>query len=141
MGRSHRPERLGEEIRKTVSEMLIRGYLKDPRFSKGMIALSGVDVTRDGSYATLYITCLSYSGQSLSEEDKKEVLSAFESSQGYIRSAVNKAVKVRHIPALIFKFDESYEYGAKMDKILDEIKANEEHKAEEELNADDGQVD
>ena len=128
MGRSHRPERLGEEIRKTVSEMLVRGDLKDPRFGKGMIGLSGVDVTRDGSYATLYITCLSYSGKSLSEEDKKDVLSAFESSQGYIRSAVDRAVKVRHVPALIFKFDESYEYGAKMDRILDEIKATEEQK-------------
>jgi len=125
MGRSHRPERLGEEIRKTVSEMLVRGDLKDPRFSKGMIGLSGVDVTRDGSYATLYITCLSYSGKSLSDQDKKDVLSAFESSQGYIRSAIDKAVKVRHVPALIFKFDESYEYGARMDRILDEIKASE----------------
>ena len=135
MGRSHRPERLGEEIRKTVSEMLVRGDLKDPRFSKGMIALSGVDVTRDGSYATIYITCLSYSGQSLSEEDKKEVLSAFENSQGYIRSAVDRAVKVRHVPALLFKFDESYEYGAKMDKRLDEIKASEEHSKTEEQKA------
>ena len=126
MGRSHRPERLGEEIRKTVSEMLVRGDLKDPRFGKGMIGLSGVDVTRDGSYATLYITCLSYSGKSLSDEDKKEVLNAFESSQGYIRSAVDKAVKVRHVPALIFKFDESYEYGAKMDRILDGLKVNDE---------------
>ena len=135
MGRSHRPERLGEEIRKTVSEMLVRGDLKDPRFGKGMIGLSGVDVTRDGSYATLYITCLSYSGKSLSEEDKKEVLSAFESSQGYIRSAVDRAVKVRHVPALIFKFDESYEYGAKMDKILDELKIS------EETRSDDEQVD
>ena len=124
MGRSHRPERLGEEIRKTVSEMLVRGDLKDPRFGKGMIGLSGVDVTRDGSYATLYITCLSYSGKSLSDEDKKEVLNAFESSQGYIRSAVDKAVKVRHVPALLFKFDESYEYGAKMDRILDGLKVN-----------------
>ena len=137
MGKSHRPERLGEEIRKTVSEMLIRGDLKDPRFGKGMIALSGVDVTRDGSYATLYITCLSYSGKSLSEEDKKDVLAAFENSQGYIRSAVNKAVKVRHVPALIFKFDESYEYGAKMDRILDEIMAEEK---KEEQKTDDGQV-
>ena len=135
MGRSHRPERLGEEIRKTVSEMLVRGDLKDPRFGKGMIGLSGVDVTRDGSYATLYITCLSYSGKSLSEEDKKEVLSAFESSQGYIRSAVDRAVKVRHVPALIFKFDESYEYGAKMDKILDDLKIC------EEARPDDEQVD
>jgi ribosome-binding factor A len=137
MGRSHRPERLGEEIRKTVSEMLVRGDLKDPRFSKGMIGLSGVDVTRDGSYATLYITCLSYSGKSLSEEDKKDVLSAFESSQGYIRSAVDRAVKVRHVPALIFKFDESYEYGAKMDRILDEIKASEEQKADADTEADE----
>ncbi len=137
MGRSHRPERLGEEIRKTVSEMLVRGDLKDPRFGKGMIGLSGVDVTRDGSYATLYITCLSYSGKSLSEEDKKEVLSAFESSQGYIRSAVDRAVKVRHVPALIFKFDESYEYGAKMDKILDEIKATEEQKPDEGSESDE----
>ena len=137
MGRSHRPERLGEEIRKTVSEMLVRGDLKDPRFGKGMIGLSGVDVTRDGSYATLYITCLSYSGKSLSEEDKKEVLSAFESSQGFIRSAVDRAVKVRHVPALIFKFDESYEYGAKMDRILDEIKATEEQKPDAGSEADE----
>ncbi len=137
MGRSHRPERLGEEIRKTVSEMLVRGDLKDPRFSKGMIGLSGVDVTRDGSYATLYITCLSYSGKSLSDEDKKDVLSAFENSQGYIRSAVDRAVKVRHVPALIFKFDESYEYGARMDRILDEIKATEEQKPDAGSEADE----
>ena len=126
MGRSHRPERLGEEIRKTVSEMLVRGDLKDPRFGKGMIGLSGVDVTRDGSYATLYITCLAYSGKSLSEEEKKNILSAFESSQGYIRSAIGKAVKVRYVPALIFKFDESFEYGAKMDRILDDLKIKDE---------------
>ncbi len=125
MGRSHRPERLGEEIRKTVSEMLVRGDLKDPRFT-GMIGISGVDVTRDGSYATLYITCLAYSGKSLTEEEKKNILSAFESSQGYIRSAIGKAVKVRYVPALIFKFDESFEYGAKMDRILDDLKIKDE---------------
>ena len=125
MGRSHRPERLGEDIRKTVSEMLVRGDLKDPRFT-GMIGISGVDVTRDGSYATLYITCLAYSGKSLSEEEKKSILAAFESSQGYIRSAIGKAVKVRYVPSLIFRFDESFEYGARMDRILDEIKAKDE---------------
>ena len=65
------------------------------------------------------------------------MLAAFENSQGYIRSAVNKAVKVRHVPALIFKFDESYEYGAKMDRILDEIMAEEK---KEEQKTDDGQV-
>ena len=126
MARNHRPERLGEEIRKVVSEMLVRGELKDPRFSTAMIVVSGVDVTRDGSYATLYITCISYSGKSLTEEEKKSLLNAFESSQGYIRSEINKAVKVRYVPVLIFKFDESFEYGAKMDKILDELNIKDE---------------
>ena len=64
--------------------------------------------------------------ESLSEEEKKNILSAFESSQGYIRSAIGKAVKVRYVPALIFKFDESFEYGAKMDRILDDLKIKDE---------------
>ena len=126
MGKSHRPERLAEEIRKIVSEMLVRGDLKDPRFSEGMTGISGVDVTRDGSYAYLYVTCLPYSGNKLTEEAKEDILAAFEHSQGYIRSVIGKAVKVRYVPVLIFKFDESFEYGAKMDRILDEIKKNDE---------------
>lgn len=126
MGKSHRPERLAEEIRKIISEMLVRGDLKDPRFSGNMTGISGVDVTRDGSYATVYITCLSYSGKSVSEEEKKGIISAFEHSQGYIRSAIGKAVKVRYVPVLLFKFDGSFEYGAKMDRLLDDIKKNDE---------------
>ena len=125
MGRSHRTERLGEEIRKIISEMLVKGELKDPRFSEDMIGISGVDVTRDGSYATVYITCLSYSGTSLAEAQKKSLLDAFSHSQGYIRSVIGKAIKVRYVPVLLFKFDESFEYGARMDSILDEIRKHE----------------
>ena len=122
MGKSHRPQRLGEEVRKVVSEMLLRGDLKDPRF-KGMIGISGVDVSADGSYATLYITSLSYTpGVEMTSEEKQGIIDAFNHSSGYIRSTIDKAVKVRYVPELIFKFDESFEYGAKMDKILDSLK-------------------
>ena len=122
MGKSHRPQRLAEEIRKVVSEMLIRGDLKDPRF-KGMIGISGVDISSDGSYATLYITTLSYTpGVEMSAEEKQGILEAFKHSSGYIRSQIDKAVKVRYVPELSYKFDESFEYGAKMDKILDNLK-------------------
>ena len=122
MGRSHRPQRLGEEIRKCVSEMLMRGDLKDPRF-KGMIGISGVDVSGDGSYATLYITALSFTpGVEMTADEKKGIIEAFKHSSGYIRSTIDKAIKVRYVPELSFKFDESFEYGAKMDKILDNLK-------------------
>ena len=123
MGRSYRPKMLGGEIRKVLGDMLIRGELKDPAFRDKMIGINSVDVSGDGSYATLYITALSFTpGKEYTEEEKKELLKAFEKSSGYIRAEIGKAVKVRHIPELIFKFDESYEYGMKMDKILDSLK-------------------
>lgn len=123
MGRSYRPKMLGTEIQRVLGDMLIRGSLKDPAFKDKMIGINSVDVSGDGSYATLYITVLSFTpGKEITEEDKKVVLKALEKSSGFIRSEIGKAVKVRHIPELRFSFDESYEYGMKMDKILDSLK-------------------
>jgi len=122
MGKGYRPRMMAEEIRKVVSEMLLRGELTNPVF-KNMIGINGVDVTNDGSYATLYITVLSYTpGKEMTDEEKQGILDAFDHSSGYIRSNIGKAVKVRYVPELIFKFDESFAYGAKMDKILDSLK-------------------
>ena len=121
MGRSHRPQRMGEEMRKILSDMLMRGSLKDPGFSGAMISVNAVDVTNDGSYATLYVTALPFGSGSLSPEQKKDILAAFERSKGHIRTETGKNLKARHVPELIFKYDESLDYGAKMDAILDKI--------------------
>ena len=56
MGKGHRQGRLGEEIRRIISELLLRG-LKDPRLS-AMISVTAVEVTSDGSYATVYLSVL-----------------------------------------------------------------------------------
>ncbi len=120
MGKNHRAERLGEEIRKVIGEMLVRGSLKDPRFT-GMIGISGVDVSSDGSYATVYVTVISYGGETLSEEAKKDILAAFESSEGYIRHEIGESVKVRYVPQLSFRFDNSFDYGMKMDRLIDSL--------------------
>ena len=134
MGRSHRPQRLAEEIKKNVGDMLLKGRLKDPRF-QGMIAVSGCDVSNDGSYATIYITAMAYDPtMELSESEKKDILSAFERSKGFLRTELGKKLTVRHVPELLFAFDNSFEYGKKMDAILDslDIKPAEEEAAEEE---------
>ncbi|MBR6352403.1 MAG: 30S ribosome-binding factor RbfA [Firmicutes bacterium] len=121
MGRGYRHQMLAEEIRKIVSSMLVTGELKDPVFNS-MIGVSGVDVTRDGSYATIYVTALSSRpGRENTDEDRQEILDAFERAKGFIRTTIGKNVKLRYTPELIFKFDTSFDYGAKMDKILDEL--------------------
>ncbi len=117
MGKGYRAGRLGEEIRRIVSAMLLK-ELKDPRF-KGMLSVSAVDVTSDGSYATLYITAMNFSSDpELSEEEKEDVLLAFRKSKGRIRNEIGRQVKLRHIPELIFKFDTSMEYGLHMEKVI-----------------------
>ena len=73
MGKGYRQGRLGEEIRRIISQMLLSG-IKDPRLS-GMISISAVDVTSDGSYATCYVSILG-SGENgnPTDEEKEQVL-------------------------------------------------------------------
>lgn len=120
MGKGYRAGRLGEEIRRIVSGMLLK-ELKDPRF-KGMVSISAVDVTSDGSYATLYITVMGFgSGGEVTEEEKADVIAAFQSAKGTIKREIGHQIKLRHIPDLIFKMDKSMEYGRKMDAIINSL--------------------
>lgn len=116
----YRAGRLGEEIRRIVSDMLLR-ELKDPRLG-GMVTISAVEVTADGSYATLYIMAL---GDNVREEAdaarKEEVLEAFHSAKGLIRKEIGRQVKLRHVPDLVFKFDTSLEYGMHISKVIAEL--------------------
>ena len=121
MARRYRPQMLGEEIKKVISDLLLYGRLKDPAFSN-MISVSGVDVSGDGSYATVYVSALSFDPEKgIDEGLKKEILAAFDRCKGFIRSEIAKNVKLRYTPELTFRFDNSFEYGAKMDALIDSL--------------------
>ena len=121
MGKGYRSGRLGEEIRRIVSEMLISG-IKDPRLTGNMVSVSVVDVTSDGSYATCYISVLNFSKDPEEKErQEQEVLAGLSSAKGLLKKEISRQVKVRHIPELIFKPDHSMEYGRHIDEILDNI--------------------
>jgi len=120
MGKGYRSGRLGEEIRRIISDLLLR-EIKDPRLS-GIVSISAVEVTEDGSFATVYVTVL---GKNASEEssgdEKNDVLAAFRSAKGLIRHEIGKQVKLRHVPDLVFKMDTSLEYGRHISKLIDEL--------------------
>ena len=126
MGKGYRQGRLGEEIRRIISELLISG-IKDPRVAGHMISISGVSVTSDGSYATCYVSVLNFSKD---EEEKKteenDILA------GVMKKEISRQVKVRHIPELIFKIDRSMDYGRHIEEILDTIDFDSYQKDEEE---------
>ena len=119
MAKGHRQERLGEEIRKVISELLLSG-LKDPRLS-GMISITSVDVTRDGSYANIYISVLGTDNDEDKQEIQDETIEAFNSAKSFIRKEISKEIKLRHTPELIFKIDSSVDYGRHIDEIIEKL--------------------
>ena len=118
MAKGYRPDRIGEEIRKIISDMLLHG-LKDPRLNS-LISITAVDVTSDYSYATVYFTVLG-AGTADREEELADVAAGFESSKGFIRRKVGSELRLKHTPELIFKPDQSEEYGRRIDEIIDTL--------------------
>ncbi|MBR5315622.1 MAG: 30S ribosome-binding factor RbfA [Firmicutes bacterium] len=118
MGRGYRQGRLGEEIRKIISSMLLRD-MKDPRLSTGMISISDVEVTADGSYATCYVTVLAFgSDADAKTKAEEDALEGLRSAKGMFKKEIGKQIKMRHIPELIFKLDTSMEYGRRIDEVI-----------------------
>ena len=121
MSKGHRTEQVGGEIKKIISEMLLKD-IKDPRLDR-MISITAVDVSEDLGYANVYIDVLT--GNGISEEEKKEieddVLEGFESCNGHIRKEVSRKLRVRHAPELTFRIDRSMEYGSHIDKMLKDL--------------------
>ena len=120
MGKGYRQGRLGEEIRKIISELLLR-EIKDPRLS-GMVSISAVEVTSDGSYATVYVSVLGLSSSAeASEQEKEDVLAAFKSAKGLIKREIGRQIKLRHVPEVLFKMDTSMEYGRHITKLIHDL--------------------
>lgn len=107
-----RTGRVSEQIKKELSQ-LIQTELKDPRI--GFITVTGVDVTNDFSQAKVYLSVLG------DEDQKAGTLKALEKASGFLRSELGKRIRLRHVPELIFKFDESIAYGSRIEKLLGEI--------------------
>lgn len=122
-----RTQRIGEEIRKVVSTMLISG-IKDYRINS-LISVTDVDVTSDLSYAYVYVSILG--------GNKESSMAGLKSACGYIRKEVGKNVKLRHTPEIIFKIDDSIEKGMYMESLIKKV--NEDNSKNKKDFSDDSQ--
>lgn len=104
--------RIDEELKKEISN-IINFELNNPKVT-GLISVTKVKVTPDLRFARVYVSMIN-------EKNKKATLSALKTSSGHIRTEVAKKVNLRTTPEIIFEFDESLEYGAKIDSIIREI--------------------
>lgn len=110
-----RTKRIGEEIRKMISQMLYEGQIKDINVigSKSLISVTSVDVVRDLRYAYVYISVLG--------DDSETIMEGLHSAAGYVRREVGKGLKTRYTPEIIFRLDDSIEKGAYLSKLISDV--------------------
>ena len=99
----YRIQRLNDQLRDEISQLILRGEVKDPRVST-FLSINRVEVTSDLSYAKVYFT-------SLLDDDQKKLEKEMNEASHFIRGKLSSMISLRHTPELHFIFDTSIEYG------------------------------
>ncbi|MBB6449266.1 ribosome-binding factor A [Geomicrobium halophilum] len=107
-----RAQRIGEQMKKELSDIFMR-EVKDPRVE--FVTVTGVDVTGDLQEATVYVTVLG------EPEEQEDTIKALRKAKGFIRSEIGKRIQVRKTPNIEFEFDESIDYGNRIERLLKDL--------------------
>jgi len=112
-----RADRVGGQIQKSLSAILWK-EIKDPRLAH--VTITGVKVTRDLRLARVYF--MIESPQSGDKQHREEAIQGFASALGYIKRTLAQMLGLRYMPDLTFFYDESFDYGARIDSVLKALK-------------------
>ena len=112
-----RRARVADQIQREIASLLSTGRIKDDRIS--FVTITGVEITEDMREAKVFFTAHG------SEAEQKASAEALVSHAGQFRSHIGKEMKIRHAPLLRFVHDKSIEEGAKIERLLKEVREKE----------------
>lgn len=101
-GPSQRQLRVGELIRRTLSEVLQRGDVHDPDLNRMSITVGEVRTSPDLKIATAYVLPLGGQGQD-------SVLKLLANNKAELRRAVGKKLGLKFTPDLRFQLDQTFD--------------------------------
>ena len=104
-----RQERLAEQIRDEVAQMLVR-ELKDPRL--GFTTVTRVELSSGLQHARVLISVL---GDVAAQE---ETLEGLASASGYMRHEISHRLRLRRAPEMVFVLDRGAEASEKIEELL-----------------------
>ena len=108
-----RPERVQEALRQEISKVALE-EIKDPRI--GFLTITKVELTKDLRYAKVYFSVLG------GAKEKALALKGLNSAKGYIKGMVADRIKLRLVPELSFRIDESIEHTKEIYDLFERIK-------------------
>ena|ERR1041385_3746049 len=107
-----RSARLAAQLQQELSELLRANVLRDPRVYGVDLTVTTVELARDLSHAHILISTLGDVSR------LKEAIAALNHAAGKLRGELGRRLKIRHIPDLTFKSDESVREADKINRLL-----------------------
>lgn len=107
---SQRQLRVGEMLRHTLAEILLRGDIADPELAELRITISQVAPSPDIRQATVYVQAPA--------EQMTQVLELLGRHRKFLRGELARRVELKYMPDLRFAADTSLDTGERIDAIL-----------------------
>jgi len=104
-----RADRVGGQVQRALSDLLHK-RIRDPRLKDAII--SEVKMSPDLKLAKIYYTLPSR------EHARDEALAGFNSARGFVKRTLARQLGLRYMPDLKFFYDDSFDYGSKIDSLL-----------------------
>ncbi len=114
-----RKDRVASEIKKAVSHIL---EVESGNERLKGITLTDVEMTEDLRIARIFVSSQN------SDMDENSTIKELNNAKGFIRKNLAKKIRIKYMPQLEFEYDDSIEYGFKIDAILKEIGKEDEEK-------------
>lgn len=109
---SLKSKKVGSEMVKVISEILANES-RDQLLKT--VTVTACEVANDLSFAKVYFT-------SVSELSKEQMEKELNEAAGFVRTELASKIDLRTTPKLKFVYDESIEYGNRIESILNELK-------------------
>lgn len=109
---SQRTDRLDSQIRAELMELLQR-EMKDPRI--GFATVTRVETARDLGSARVWVSVLG------TPEEQKAAVAALTDAAPWLRRQLGDRLRIRHVPQLVIRHDDSIEAGDRVLRLLKEL--------------------
>lgn len=113
-GSSQRQLRVGELVRKGLSDILRDGDIRHPDVAGASITVTEVRLSPDLRNATVFVL-------PLGGRNSEPVLEGLRLCAPFLRGRLARKVELRYAPALSFLLDESFDQAGRVEALLDKV--------------------
>ncbi len=121
---SIRLEKVSEEIKHRMNSAMSKDLME---LHAGLVTVSRVIMSPDLKIAKIYVSFLG------NKEPVEKLVEKINNRKRHIRFLLGKQIKLKYVPDLIFFYDDTMEYADKINKLLNEVKKNENKSKGEEI--------